>query len=164
VELFLNGRSLGVKRKVGDSLNVDWKVKFEPGTLKAISRRNGKIVLVKEIHTAGVPAKVILTADRSTIKADGKDLSYITVKIVDKDGNVVPDADNLVHFRLKGLGVIAGVDNGSQSSMEPFNADYRKAFHGMCLAIIQSEKMPGRMELEAIADGLTSAKIGLKSK
>lgn len=164
VELFLNGRSLGIKRKTGDSLHVDWKVKFEPGTLKAVSRRSGKVVLVREIHTASAPAKVILTADRSTIKADGKDLSYITVKIVDKNGNVVPDADNLVHFKLKGQGIIAGVGNGSQSDMEPFKADFRKAFHGMCLAIIQSDKMPGMIELEATSEGLTSAKIVLNSK
>lgn len=163
VELFLNGRSLGVRHKTGDSLHVDWKVKFEPGVLKAISRRNGKTVLVKEIRTAGIPAKVVLTADRSTIKAGGKDLSYITVKIVDTDGNVVPDADNLVYFKLKGQGIIAGVDNGSQSSMEPFKADHRKAFHGMCLAIIQSGKKPGKVQLEAGADGLMPSKIELNS-
>jgi beta-galactosidase len=164
VELFLNGRSLGIRRKTRDSLHVDWKVKFASGVLKAISRRNGKIVLVREIHTAGAPAKVTLTADRSTIKADGKDLSYITVKITDKDGNVVPNADNLVHFKLKGQGIIAGVDNGSQSSMELFKTDHRKAFHGMCLAIIQSDKVPARMEFEAASDGLTSARIVLNSK
>lgn len=164
VELFLNGRSLGIRRKKGDSLHADWKVKFEPGVLKAVSRRNGKIVLIKEIHTAGAPAEVILTADRSTIKANSKDLSYITVKIVDKDGNVVPDAENLVHFRLKGRGVIAGVDNGSQSSMEPFKADHRKAFHGMCLAIIQSDKKPGEIEFDAVSNGLTSSKIVVNSK
>ncbi|MGN6180193.1 MAG: glycoside hydrolase family 2 TIM barrel-domain containing protein [Mucilaginibacter sp.] len=164
VELYLNGRSLGSRRKAGDSLHVHWKVKFEPGVLKAVSRRNGKMVLVREIHTAGAPAKVMLIADRAVIKADGRDLSYITVKITDKDGNVVPAADNLVRFKLKGQGAIAGVDNGSQSSMELFKADRRKAFHGLCLAIIQSDKTPGTIELEAVSDGLVSAKIRLNSK
>ena len=84
VELFLNDKSLGVKKKTGDDLHLMWRLKFEPGTLKAISRKNGKIVLTKEIHTAGAPAKIELIADRKNIKADGNDLSFITVKILDK--------------------------------------------------------------------------------
>jgi beta-galactosidase len=101
VELYLNGKSLGVKKKVGDDLHVMWRVPYEPGTLKAISRKDGKVVLTREIHTAGAPAKIELSADRKVISADGKDLSYITVKILDKDGNVVPNADNLVKFKIK---------------------------------------------------------------
>ncbi len=164
VELFLNGRSLGVKRKTGDSLHVNWKVKYEPGTLKAISRRNGKIVLIKEIHTAGPAAKVVMVADRRVIKADGKDLSYFTVKITDKDGNIVPDADNLVYFKITGPGKIAGVDNGSQSDLESFKANCRKAFHGMCLVIVQSDKKPGSINIEASSVGLASAKSLAKSE
>ena len=101
---------------------------FEPGTIKAVSRKDGQVVLEKEIHTAGEPYKVELIADRNVIKADGTDLSFITVKIVDKDGNMIPDADQLVHFDVEGNGFIAGVDNGYQASLEPFKANYRKSF------------------------------------
>src|SRR5207344_1867440 len=86
VELFLNGKSLGVKKKTGDDLHVMWRVVFKHGTLKAVSRKDGKVVLTKEIKTAGEPAKILLSADRKTIKADGNDLSFVTVAIVDKDG------------------------------------------------------------------------------
>ena len=138
VELFLNGKSLGTKKKEGDDLHVMWRVKFEPGTLKAVSRKDGKVVLTREIHTAGAPAKIELIADRKNIKADGKDLSFITVRILDKDGNVVPNADNLVNFKISGQGFIASVDNGDEVSHDPFKADYRKAFNGLALAIVQS--------------------------
>src|SRR5688500_10876563 len=93
VELFLNGRSLGTKRKQQDDLHVMWRVPFEPGTLKAVSRNNGKTVMTRTINTAGEPAKIELSADRRTIKADGKDLSYVTIRMTDKNGNLVPDAN-----------------------------------------------------------------------
>ncbi|WEA03657.1 beta-galactosidase GalB [Mucilaginibacter sp. SJ] len=164
VELYLNGKSLGIQKKTGDDLHVMWRVKYEPGTLKAISRKNGKTILTREIHTAGAPAKIELTADRSQIKADGKDLSFITVKILDKDGNVVPDADNKVNFKVAGEGSIASVDNGDPVSHDPFKADYRKAFHGLALAIVQAKEKAGTITLTASADGLQSATLVLKSK
>ncbi|MET3501976.1 beta-galactosidase [Mucilaginibacter rubeus] len=164
VELYLNGKSLGIQKKTGDDLHVMWRVKYEPGTLKAISRKNGKTVLTREIHTAGAPAKIELTADRSQIKADGQDLSFITVKILDKDGNVVPDADNKVNFKIAGEGSIASVDNGDPVSHDPFKADYRKAFHGLALAIVQAKEKAGTITLTASADGLKSATLVLKSK
>jgi beta-galactosidase len=164
VELYLNGKSLGIKKKVGDDLHVMWRIPFEPGTLKAISRKDGKVVLTREIHTAGAPAKIELTADRSLIKADGKDLSFITVKILDKDGNVVPDAENLVNFKVNGNAFIASVDNGDEVSHDPFKADYRKAFHGLALAIVQAKEMPGDITFTATSDGLKSAVIVLKAK
>lgn len=164
VELYLNGKSLGIQKKTGDDLHVMWRVKYEPGTLKAISRKNGKTILTREIHTAGAPAKIELTADRSQIKADGKDLSFITVKILDKDGNVVPDADNKVNFKIAGDGSIASVDNGDPVSHDPFKADYRKAFHGLALAIVQAKEKAGTITLTASADGLKSATLVLKSK
>jgi beta-galactosidase len=157
VELFLNGKSLGTKQKSGDDLHVMWRVPFEPGTLKAVSRSNGRVVLTREVRTAGQPARIILSPDRSAIKADGSDLSFVTVKVVDANGTVVPGADNLVKFQLTGEGAIAGVDNGSQSSLEPFKANYRKSFHGLCLAIIQSKAKAGRIVLTATSDGLAPA-------
>ncbi|QEM05865.1 DUF4982 domain-containing protein [Mucilaginibacter rubeus] len=164
VELYLNGKSLGIQKKTGDDLHVMWRVKYEPGTLKAISRKNGKTVFTREIHTAGAPAKIELIADRSQIKADGQDLSFITVKILDKDGNVVPDADNKVNFKIAGDGSIASVDNGDPVSHDPFKADYRKAFHGLALAIVQAKEKAGTITLTASADGLPSSTLVLKSK
>jgi beta-galactosidase len=164
VELFLNGKSMGVKKKEGDDLHVMWRLKFEPGTLKAVSRKDGKVVLTREIHTAGKPAKIELTADRQNIKADGKDLSFVTVKILDKDGNVVPNADNLVNFKINGSAIIASVDNGDPVTHDPFKADYRKAFHGLALAIVQSKGKPGNIIFAATSLGLQSATVVIKSK
>ncbi|QEM14587.1 DUF4982 domain-containing protein [Mucilaginibacter rubeus] len=164
VELYLNGKSVGIQKKTGDDLHVMWRVKFEPGTLKAVSRKNGKTVLMREIHTAGAPAKIELIADRSQIKADGKDLSFVTVKILDKDGNVVPDANNKVNFKINGEGFIASVDNGDPVSHDPFKADYRKAFHGLALAIVQAKEKAGTITLTASADGLQSKTLVLTAK
>jgi beta-galactosidase len=164
VELFLNGKSVGVKKKTGDDLHVMWRLKYEPGTLKAVSRKNGKIVLIREIHTAGKPAKIELIADRKNIKADGKDLSFITVKVLDKDGNLVPNADNLVNFKINGVGFIASVDNGDEVSHDPFKASYRKAFNGLALAIVQAKEKAGNITFTATADGLQGAKVVLQVK
>ncbi|HVS94523.1 MAG TPA: glycoside hydrolase family 2 TIM barrel-domain containing protein [Mucilaginibacter sp.] len=162
VELYSNGRSLGIKKKRGDDLHVSWKVKFEPGVLKIVSRKAGKVVLTEEEHTAGPPAKIILSADKKQVKADGKDLSFITVKIVDKNNITVPDAGNLVNFKISGPAHIAGVDNGSESSMEPFKANYRKSFYGLCLAIIQSKNKAGQVKITATSVGLKPATLDLK--
>jgi beta-galactosidase len=164
VELFLNGRSLGTRKKQGDDLHVMWRVVYESGTLKAVSRKNGKVVLTKEIKTAGRPAKIILSADRKIISADGKDLSFITIAIVDKEGNMVPGANNLVKFTITGEGFIAGVDNGSETSMESFKASERKAFNGLCLAVIQAKEKAGKVELNATSDGLSSANLTIEVK
>ena len=164
VELYLNGKSVGIRKKNGDDLHVMWRLKFEPGTLKAVSRKDGKVVLTQEIHTAGKPAKIELSADRSTINADGKDLSFITVKVLDKDGNVVPDADNLVNFKLNGNAFIASVDNGDPVSHDSFKVPYRKAFHGLALAIVQSKDKPGDINFTATSAGLQSASLVIKAK
>ena len=164
VELFLNGKSLGTKRKSGDDLHVMWRVPFEPGTLRAVSRSHRKVVLTQEVRTAGQPARIILSPDRKTIKADANDLSFVTVKVVDANGTVVPDADNLIRFQLTGAGSIAAVDNGSQISHEPFKADHRKAFHGLALAIVQSRDKAGRITLKATAEGLAPASVVIEAK
>jgi len=163
VELYLNGKSLGKRSKKDDDLHVLWNVNFEPGTLKAVSRKNGKEVLVKEVKTTGAAAKIELIADRKDIKADGTDLSFVTVRVLDAAGNLVPNADHLVDFKVEGDGFIAGVDNGFQASLEPFKANYRKAFHGLCLAILQSTEKAGIIKLTATAGGLTSASITIKT-
>ena len=164
VELFLNGKSLGIKKKEGDQLHVMWRVTYQPGTLKAVSRKNGKIFLTREIHTAGKAARIILSADRRTIKSGGDDLSFVTIRIVDAAGNLIPHADNDVKFTVTGAGSIAAVDNGSETSMESFRADHRKAFNGLCLAVIRSKEKPGTIQLKATAEGLTSASIKIATK
>lgn len=164
VELFLNDKSLGIKKKTGDDLHIMWRVKYEPGTLKAVSRKNGKVVLTRLIHTAGEPAKIELSADRKLIKAGGKDMSFITVRILDKDGNVVPDADNLVNFKINGEAFIASVDNGDPVSHDSFKVSYRKAFHGLALAIVQTKEKAGSITFTATSKGLQNASLVLTSK
>jgi beta-galactosidase len=163
VELFLNGRSLGIKRKIGDDLHIWWRVKYEPGIVKAISRKKGRIVLTKEIKTAGKPAKIILTADRRNIKADGSDLSFITATITDARGNIVPDANNLIRFEINGEGFIAGTDNGSETDLTSFKSSQRKAFNGLCLTIVQSKQKTGTIKLSATADGLQSSTVSIEA-
>jgi beta-galactosidase len=159
VELFLNDKSLGIRKKTRDDLHVKWRVPFEPGVIKAISRKDGNIVLIKEIKTSGKPAKVSLTADRNSIKGDGKDLSFVSVKILDAEGNLVPYADNNIQFKISGMGIIAGVDNGSETSMESFKSGDRKAFNGLALAVIQSKEKAGNIQLIASSQNLQSATL-----
>lgn len=163
VELFLNGKSKGVKKKQGDSLHVWWRVKYQPGTLKAVSRKNGKTILTREIKTAGLPAKIILSADRKILKANGEDLSFITVTVTDAKGNVVPYSDNLITFTIKGEGFIAGVDNGDQTSMESFKAPRRKAFNGKCLIIVGTTEKKGAIVVTAKSKGLQNSTLILQS-
>ena len=164
VELFVNGKSQGVRSKGKDDFHVMWRVKYEPGTVKAVSRKEGKTVAEQEIRTAGEPAQIRLSPDRSTIQADGKDLSFITVEILDKDGNLCPNAENDVTFAVEGAGFIAGVDNGSPISMEKFKDNHRKAFYGKCLVVLQNNGEPGGVKVTATADGLEKATTAIKVK
>jgi beta-galactosidase len=164
VELFLNGQSLGKRSKQGDDLHVTWSVPYTPGTLKAVSTRNGQTVLTKEIKTADEPYKLVLNADRSAIDADGKDLSFVTVEIVDKNGVVVPTANNLIKFSINGQGFIAGVDNGDPVSLESFKGNQHTALNGKALCIVQSNGSKGTINLTANADGLQSATIQMNAK
>ena len=163
-ELFLDGVSMGTRKKTDDTLHMMWRLNFEPGTLKVIGLKNGKTIIAREVHTAGVPERLTLEADRKKIKADSRDLSFVTVTVRDKRGVMVPYADNLVHFNLTGEGTLIGVDNGLQTSHEPFRANYRKAFNGLCLAVIQSTDRSGKIVLKASADGLTGDEITIQSK
>ena len=132
--------------------------------MKAISRKDGKTVLTDEVKTAGAPAKIILKADRNTINGDGKDLSFITATIVDKDGNTAPRADNEIHFKIKGVGFIAGVDNGSEISHESFKGNQHAALNGLALAILQSNGKKGTITLTATAEGLEPSTVVVLAK
>ncbi|MCM1138339.1 MAG: DUF4982 domain-containing protein [Duncaniella sp.] len=154
VELFINGESQGVRSKKPGEYHVMWRVNFEPGTVKAVSRKNGEIVATQEIHTAGEPYAIHLTPDRTEIIADGRDLSYLLVEIIDKNGNLCPWAENLVNFEVKGAGVNAGVDNGSPISLERFKDNKRKAFYGKAMLIVQNDGNEGPITVTATSDGL----------
>lgn len=159
-ELFINGKSQGVATK-GADYHVMWRVPFEPGELKVITRRAGAEVMKETIHTAGEPYAIRLTPDRKKLSADGRDLSFVTVEVVDKEGNLCPNADNLVEFEVDGHAFIAGVDNGCQTSLESFKAPFRKAFHGKCLVVLQNDGSKGKASLTATSEGLQSAKVSL---
>ena len=164
VELFINGESQGIRSKDEDNLHVVWRVKFIPGTVKVVARKNGNIIAEKEIHTAGTPHKIRLTPDRDIITADGKDLSFVTVEVLDKDNNLCPISENLINFEVKGNAFIAGVDNGCQTSMERFKDNKRKAFNGKCLVVLQNNGEKGTATLTANSNGLESSTIEIKSK
>ena len=162
VELYINGKSQGVRSKDAEHLHVVWNVTFEPGTVKVVARRNGIETASQEIHTAGEPAQIRLTPDRYTIKSNGTDLSFVTVEILDKDGNLCPNADNLIEFEIDGKGFIAGVDNGSPISLERFKDNKRKAFYGKCLVVLQNDGNKGKIKLKATSKGLNYAQTTIK--
>lgn len=163
VELFLNGRSLGTRSKNDSMLHCVWRVKYEPGRLVAVARKDGRIVNSKTVCTAGKPAQIRLTPDRRVINADGTDLSYITVEILDKDGNLCPNASNLVRFDVTGNAKIAGVDNGSPISMERFRDNKRRAFYGKCMLVIQNNGEQGTASISAASEGLTGAQTTVEA-
>ncbi len=164
VELFLNGESQGVRKPDGKSYHVWWRLPFRPGELVAVSRKGGKEVMRDTVRTASEPYAIRLTPDRKEIAADGTDLSYISVEIVDKDGNLCPWAENLVEFKVEGPGFNAGVDNGSPISLEPFKADNRKAFYGKALLIVQNDGKSGDIKVSASSPGLKESNFTITSK
>lgn len=182
-ELFLNGKSLG-KRVKGKDLTVipvdfkhydsksfaskyrlSWNVPFQEGKLSVKAYKNGKQVAQTEMNTAGKPYKLSLIPDRNVISADGKDLSYVTVRIEDKDGNLCPDADNLVNFAVSGAGRFKAVGNGNAATTESFISPCRKAFSGMCMLIVESESLKkGNINVTATSKGLRKQTILIKSE
>jgi len=164
VELVVNGKSAGFSKKTGSRRHAEWRVRYEPGMVEAVAWKDGKAVRRKTIRTAGIPAQIRLTPDRREIAADGRDLSYVTVEILDKDGNLCPNADNLVKFEVEGSGFIAGVDNGSQTSMERFKDNKRKAFYGKCMLVVRNNGKAGRISVRAVAEGLKEAEAVIASK
>ena len=164
VELFVNGKSQGVRSKGDGEYHVMWRVPFEPGTIKAVSRKAGKTVAEQVINTAGEPAQIRLTPDRATIAADGNDLSFVTVEILDNDGNLCPTAVNEVTFTVEGAGQNEGVDNGNPISLERFKADSRKAMAGKALLIVRNNGKKGDINVKAVSPGLSDATVTLKAK
>jgi beta-galactosidase len=167
-ELFLNGKSLGMRRKIADSqksverFRLMWMdVVYTPGELKAVAYKNGNVIGGSRVKTTGEPVALKLTADRRIIKADGEDLSYVLIEAIDKDGNPCPMADNSVHLALTGSGIIAGVGNGNPQSTEPFQGNDIRLFYGKAMVIIGSGDKKGDTNLSVSASGLAGENVRL---
>jgi len=158
-ELFLNGKSLGRKKKGNYEYRLRWNdVVYAPGELKVVAYKNGKEWAAEVVKTSGPAAKLTLQANRNLIKADGRDLAFVTVSITDKDGQVVPRSKNEVSFSVEGPGEIVATDNGDPTDPKIFSAHERKAFNGLCLAIVRA-KRAGAITLKAQSNGLDSATV-----
>jgi len=164
-ELFLNGQSLGRKKRGPLEYRLRWDdVKYSPGELHVVAYKNGAKWAEDTVRTASAAAKLILAADRAALRADGSDLSFITVKITDKDGVMAPRAKNRVAFELSGPGEIIATDNGDATSFESFQSHERAAYNGLALVIVRTKAgAAGTLTLKATGNGLASAEIVLKS-
>ncbi len=163
VELFLNGKSLGTKEMKKDS-HLSWIVEYAPGVIEARGFKGGKQVMTAKRETAGTPAKLVVKADRQEVSADGEDVAMFAVEVQDAQGRVVPITDNEVTFSVSGNGKLAGVGNGDPTNQEPDKGTSRKAFCGLCMALVQSTKGAGNITVEATSPGLTSAKATIAAK
>ncbi len=160
VELFLNGRSLGRKpTNRSTEFTASWEVPFQAGVLRAVGHTGAREVRSAELRTAGEPARIKLTADRARVEADGQDLSYVTVELVDARGVRNPRAESLLKFAVQGPGSIVAVGNANPVSTESFQQPQRKAWQGRALLIVKSEKRPGRIVVTASAQGLPPASL-----
>jgi beta-galactosidase len=161
VKLELNGKPIGEQTvDDGKSITATFELPYEPGTLTARCFDNGVETSSETIKTVGKPAAIKLRADRSVIKADRNDLSYIMVEITDAEGNVVPYANVvLVNFEVSGNGEIAGVGSGNPTDMSSFQQPQKKTWQGRCLAIIRPKGEAGKITLKAKAEGLTESSI-----
>ena len=166
VKLELNGKPVGEQAVDGiKSITATFEVPYEPGTLTARCYDNGIETSSETIRTVGKPASIRLSADRSTIKADRNDLSYVMVEILDAEGNVIPDDDKtLVNFEISGNGEIAGVGSGSPTDMSSFQQPRKKSWQGRCLIILRPKGEAGKIVLTARAEGLKEALIEIVTR
>ena len=140
-------------------------VKYEPGTVRVVAYDNdGNVAEEKEIHTSGMPYQLILTPDRTELSADGKDLAYVTVSVVDKNGHPCPDAVNQLNFKVSGKGSYRAACNGDATSLELFHLPTMKLFSGKLVVTVQTTNEKGDIDLKVSGKGLKSASIKLKSK
>jgi beta-galactosidase len=163
VELFHNGRSLGAKDVPKDS-HVAWNVKYAPGEIEARGYRGGQQVLTAKRATTGAAAKLVMKADRHMLEADGEDVAMFAVEVQDAEGRVVPVTENEVTFRVTGAGKLLGVGNGDPTSHESDLGPARKAFSGLCMAVVQSGKAAGSVTVEATSPGLAAASVTVETK
>ena len=165
VELLINGNSQGVKSMTNcTEKKMIWHVKYAKGEIKALGIHGGKIEADDVLKTAGEPQRIIMEADKKEIKADGLDLTYLTIKVVDKNGIVVPSANNKIKFSVSGDGTNAGVGNGNILSDECLQGDFRSVFNGTCQLIVRSTQKPGAIKISAKSKDLQSASIIIGTK
>lgn len=166
VELFLNGESLGRKKKGEFEYRLRWDdVKYEPGKLEAVAYKEGKQWAEAVVETTGEAVQLELSADRNVIDADGKDLSFITVKIVDDEGRMVPRSNNEIAFSIEGPGEIVATDNGDQTDLVAFPSHVRKAFNGLALVIVRSDaQQAGKITVTAKSPGLEEAQVSIEGR
>jgi len=167
-ELFLNGKSLGTLCKIPDAqksterFRLMWNdVSYAPGELKVVAYKEGVKIGEEKMFTTGKPAAIRLTPDRSTIHADALDLSYVTIEVVDENGNVCPTADNDIQIQVSGTGTLAGVGNGNPQSMESFQNNHIKAFYGKAVLILRSGNQKGNIQLKATSPSLKESSISI---
>ncbi|MFL6332621.1 MAG: beta-galactosidase GalB [Pyrinomonadaceae bacterium] len=165
-ELFLNGRSLGRKKRGPLEYRLRWDdVKYEPGEVRVVAYRAGKRWAEDVVRTTGPAARLLMKADRAAIDADGSDLSFVTVSVTDRAGLTVPRSRNRIHFEVNGPGEIVAVDNGDATSHESFQSKERAAYDGLCLVVIRSKAgAPGAVKLRASSEGLKPADVNIKSR
>jgi beta-galactosidase len=169
-ELFVNGKSQGIQRKVSDKskqhrYRLMWMdVKYEPGTLKVVAYgANGKAVAEKSVVTAGKPHSIKLEADRKTIQADGEDISFVTATVVDKNGNECLTSNNQLNFSVRGAGAYRAACNGDATSLEQFHLPTMKVFNGKLVILVQSTYETGPIQLDVMGAGLKKAQIQLEA-
>jgi len=163
VELFLNGQSLGV-REMSPFSHVEWVVNYAPGTLSAKGYdADGKPEAEDKVATTGAAAMLRLSTTRTSLSADGEDLTPIEVDVLDAQGRIVPTADNLETFKVTGAGHVAGVGNGDAGDHDPDKADHRRAFNGKCLVIVGADHERGTIQLTATAPNLKPATLRLRA-
>lgn len=165
-ELFLNGTSLGRKKKEPYEYRLRWdNVPYIPGELKVVAYKNGKSWAEDRVKTTGEPAQLMAAVDRETILADGKDLAFITITIADKDGHLVPRSNHSIAFNIEGPGEIVATDNGDPTNMESFSSEHRQAFNGLCLVIVRSlAGKAGNITISTTSPGLNGTQVQLQSK
>ena len=164
-ELFVNGKSQGRQKKAPYQYRFRWDyVAYEPGEIRVESWKEGKPWAEEKIRTAGPAARLQASVDRAEIRADGRDLAFVSILIADKEGSAAPRADNRLRFAVHGPGEIIATDNGDPTSFEPFQSPTRKAFNGRCLAIVRAR--PGKggvLRVTAEADGLAPASLAIRA-
>jgi beta-galactosidase len=156
VELFLNDRSLRTQDMPHDG-HVEWQVPYEPGRLTAKACTDGKQIAADQVETAGAPARLTLTTDRTELHADREDAVIVAVSLLDDQGRPVPNADRRVTFHLTGGGRILGVGNGNPADHDPDRAEARNTFHGHCIVLVQAGGQPSEIHVTATAPGVAPA-------
>ncbi|HSU18544.1 MAG TPA: glycoside hydrolase family 2 TIM barrel-domain containing protein, partial [Acidobacteriaceae bacterium] len=163
VELLLNGKSLGAQN-MQKNQHLAWDVVYAPGVLEARGYTDGKLALTTRRETTGAPATIALSVDRPELAADGEDVAMVTVEVRDPRGRIVPVAENDIAFNVSGAGKLIGTGNGNPTDQAPDKGTSRKAFSGLCMAIVQSAKKAGVITVEATSSGLSPATLTMHAK